>query len=404
MADEVSTEAAEVSYLTAKWISLVQAVKSSWYMLTLLFLGLLVLAGVAAGLHARSIGSLEAYGAYREVPWGILIATYVFFVVTSTGLCLVSSIGHVFGVKAMAPIAKRSVYLAVTTIVAGFFVIFFEIENPFRMAIYNVLSPNLTSSIWWMGTLYGAYMAFMALEFYLLLTRKYRYAVIAGFLGVVAGVAAHSNLGAVFGMLDGREFWYGPFMPIYFIASAGMSGAAAIILFTYLGYKVNGKEMDPPMRRALELTAKVGILLISVILFFTIWKFIIGFAGSEAKKMALSSLLSGPYKFNFWVLEIFIGMIIPLLLLVKSQGRNMALMAVASALMIFGIFFMRYDLVIVGQVVPVQYELGVNEYPGLTSYTPSLHEILVVLGGIGLAGFIFLLGEKIFGGHKYEEH
>ena len=41
------------------------------------------------------------------------------------------------------------------------------------------------------------------------------------------------------------------------------------------------------------------------------------------------------------------------------------MMALASAMMIFGIFFMRYDLVVVGQVVPVQYELGVNDYPGL---------------------------------------
>ena len=85
-----------------------------------------------------------------------VLAAYVFFVVTSTGLCLVSSIGHVFGFEAFKPIAKRSVFLAIATIVAGFLVIFFEIENPWRMAIYNVISPNLSSNIWWMGTLYGA--------------------------------------------------------------------------------------------------------------------------------------------------------------------------------------------------------------------------------------------------------
>ena len=40
-----------------------------------------------------------------------------------------------------------------------------------------------------------------------------------GLLGVVSGVAAHSNLGAVFGLLNGREFWHGPYMPIYVITS-----------------------------------------------------------------------------------------------------------------------------------------------------------------------------------------
>ena len=404
MADNVSVETAEAPNLADAGAGAVEAIKSRMYYLAVALMALMVIAGAAAGVHAKLIGSLEAYGATREMPWGILISTYVFFVVTSTGLCLVSSIGHVFGVKAFTPIAKRSVFLAVATILSGFFVIFFEIENPFRMAVYNVISPNLTSNIWWMGTLYGAYMMFMAVEFYLLVTGKYRIAMIAGFLGVVSGVAAHSNLGAVFGMLDGREFWYGPFMPIYFIASAMMSGAAAIILFTWLGSKVTGNELDPPMRRALELTTTVGILLITIILFFTIWKFIIGYAGGDAKKMALDSLIKGPYAFNFWVLELGIGMLVPLVLFIKSRGRQLGMMAAASAMMMFGIFFMRYDLVVVGQVVPVQYELNVTEYSHLLSYTPSAHEILVVLGGIGLAGLIFLLGERVFEGHKTEAH
>jgi molybdopterin-containing oxidoreductase family membrane subunit len=97
-------------------------------------------------------------------------------------------------------------------------------------------------------------------------------------------------------------------------------------------------------------------------------------------------------------------MILPLLLYIKSKGKSLPLMALASAMMIFGIFFMRYDLVVVGQIVPVQYELNVTDYPGLLSYTPSAHEITVVLGGLALAGLIFLLGEKIFGGHKSEAH
>lgn len=409
MADSISTETAEAplaesAVMDSRWSAMAQALRGRLYLMTLVLMGLLVVAGTAAGIHAKYIGSLHAYGVTREVPWGILISTYVFFVVTSTGLCLVSSIGHVFGVKDLAPIAKRSVFLAVATIVAGFYVIFFEIENPFRMAVYNVISPNLTSNIWWMGSLYGAYMVFMSIEFVLLVKKNYRLATILGFLGVISGVAAHSNLGAVFGMLDGREFWYGPFMPIYFITSAMMSGAAAIILFTWIAHKISGKPVDEPMKRALEITTRLGVLLIAVILFFTVWKFVIGFAGGEAKVLALESLLTGPYSFNFWVLEIGVGIIIPLLLYVKSRGQNLNLMALASAMMIFGIFFMRYDLVVVGQVVPVQHDLAVTDYQGLLSYTPSMHEILVVLGGIGLVGFTFLLGEKIFNGHQSESH
>jgi molybdopterin-containing oxidoreductase family membrane subunit len=408
MAEDI-TKTADVAVMPGGWAGVrggvLQALQGSkGYYAALIISGLLLLTAVAAGLHAKYIGTMYAYGASREVPWGILISTYVFFVVTSTGLCLVSAIGHVFGVKDFMPIAKRAIFLSIMTIMAGFFVIAFEIENPFRMAIYNVISPNLTSNIWWMGTLYGAYMFFMAIEFTFLVLNKPKIATIIGFMGVVAGVAAHSNLGAVFGMLHGREFWYGPYMPIYFIASAMMSGAATIIFFTWLAYKTNGQKMDAAMKRALEVTTKVGILLISVILFFTAWKFITGFVGGEAKTAALEMLLTGSYAFNFWVLEVAVGMVIPLALFILSRGQNLKLIVTASALMIFGIFFMRYDLVIVGQLVPVYYEMGVNEYTQMLSYTPSAHEILIVLGGIGFVGLTFLLGEKIFSGHKSEIH
>ncbi|MGO9952426.1 MAG: NrfD/PsrC family molybdoenzyme membrane anchor subunit [Dissulfurispiraceae bacterium] len=404
MAEDL-TKTADAAVLTGVRIGVLQGLQGTkGYYAALIISGMLLMAAVAAGLHAHYIGTMHAYGASREVPWGILISTYVFFVVTSTGLCLVSSIGHVFGVKDFMPIAKRAVFLSIMTIMAGFFVIAFEIENPFRMAIYNVISPNLTSNIWWMGTLYGAYMVFMAVEYAFLVMNKPAIATKVGFMGVVAGIAAHSNLGAVFGMLHGREFWYGPYMPIYFIASAMMSGTAAIIFFTWLAYKTNGEKMDAAMKRALKVTTKVGILLISIILFFTAWKIITGFVGGDAKKEAIGMLLTGSYAFNFWGLEVAVGMVIPLVLFLISRGQNLKLISTASALMIFGIFFMRYDLVVVGQLVPVYYELGVNEYSQLLSYAPSAHEILIVLGGMGFVGLTFLLGEKIFSGHKSEIH
>ena len=408
MAEEltkVSEPTAEVKVLMGwqRIVSRLSGVGKTFYIL-LAICGLIVVAAAAAGIHAMSIGYSHAYNATREIPWGILISTYVFFVVTSTGLCLVSSIGHVFGVKDFMPIAKRAVFLSILTIVAGFAVIFFEIENPLRMALYNVISPNLTSNIWWMGTLYGAYLFFMTLEFIFLQIEKHKFAMYSGFMGVVSGIAAHSNLGAVFGMLHGREFWYGPYMPIYFIASAMMSGCATIIFFTYLAYKINREKMDKSMERAVEVTSKVGVLLICTIIFFTAWKIITGFVGAPAKREAFMALLTGQYALSFWGLEVIVGMLAPLALYLLSRGKNMKMLFAGSALMIFGIFFMRYDLVVVGQIVPVYYELGVNEYTTLLSYTPSVHEILIVLGGMALVGVTFLLGEKIFTGHKVEEH
>ncbi len=378
---------------------------SKTYNAAIALFGFLTAVGLAFGIHAMFIGHEAAYNCTREIPWGLLIATYVFFVVTSTGLCLVSSIGHVFGYKAFEPIAKRSVFLAIVTIVAGFMVIGFEIENPWRMAIYNVISPNLTSNIWWMGTLYGIYLFFMLIEFALLQMGRHGQAAMAGLGGVIAGVAAHSNLGAVFGLLSSREFWHGPYMPIYFITSAMMSGCAAILFFTWIAYKANGWQMSEKMKNSLSATGKLGALLMAILMFFTTWKVLSGIAGHPPGKYeAMLALIQGPYAVNFWVGEILMGMVLPFIIILGVKAKNINAMFVAGTLSVIGIFFMRYDLVLVGQIVPVFHEYGVLDFPKYLSYFPSLHEIMVVVGGLSFAAMGFLIGEKLLRGHVSEGH
>ena len=367
--------------------------------------GLLTLVGVAAGIHSIYAGHEHTFGVSREVPWGILIATYVFFVVTSTGLCIVSSIGHVFGFKNFNPIAKRAVFMSIATIVAGFLVIAFEIENSWRMPVGNVIGANATSNIWWMGTLYGAYLFFMMIEFVMLQKNEHKTATAFGLAGLLTGVAAHSNLGAVFGLLNGREFWHGPYMPIYFITSAAMSGCIAIIFFTYLAYRVNNWRMSDDMQKAMESVAKVGALLLAIIIFFTTWKMISGVTGHPPGKYeAIMALVNGPYAFNFWGGEVMLGMVIPFVIIMLVKGKNMNALFIAALAGMTGIFFMRYDLVIVGQLIPHFAGMGLVDYPELLTYVPSLHENLVVLGGIAFCIMLFLMGEKLFRGHLSEAH
>lgn len=380
-----------------------RVVSGGWaYLLFVGIFGLLMLAGIASGIHALFIaGSRHAYGTYREVPVATLISTYVFFVVASTGLCLVSSLPHLFGVRNFMPIAKRSVYLSIITILSGFLVIGLEIENPFRMVIYNVISPNFSSNIWWMGTLYGFALVFLTIEFiFLIKEEKHTKAMIVCLLGVITEVAANTNLGGVFAMMHGRPYWYGPYLPVYFLLSAIMTGCAFIIFFFVLSYWINKKTIDLQTEKALESVGKLAILMLIIITIFTVWKILATFVGGASGTEALAALLTGPYAFNFWGIEVIGGMIIPFVLLLMSKAKNMMIMFVAAAFMIFSIFFMRLDLVVVGQIVPLYLELGVSEYSRLHTYTPSVHEILVVLGGVGFCGMAFLLGEKIFDGFQ----
>jgi len=376
---------------------------SPGYKMVMGFFALLALAGVVIGLHGMIVGYHHVYGVTKEVSWGLLISAYIFCVVTSTGLCIVSSIGHVFGGEAFMPIAKRAVFMSIMFMFGGFCIIFFDIENPFRMAIWNVFSPNFVSNMWWMGTLYGMYLVFMVIEYYFLLEQNHTLSRLMGFFGLVVGIAAHSNLGAVFGMLHGRPFWYGPYLPIYFIFSAAMSGGCAILFFTTLGWKINPEIMNQRMERAVKAVTQVTIFLISVIIFFTIWKIITGMV-SEGKHLVIMSFLSGDYAINFWVFEVFLGMFLPLFLLIRSRGNNFNLIMWATGLMMIGIFFMRYDIVIPGQMESVYHSLGVVEAADLLTYTPSFHEIMASLFGISFISLAYFAGEKMLNGHQLEKH
>ncbi|MEN8198456.1 MAG: NrfD/PsrC family molybdoenzyme membrane anchor subunit [Thermodesulfobacteriota bacterium] len=364
---------------------------------------LLALAGAVVGLHGMIVGYHHVYGVTRQISWGLLISAYIFCVVTSTGLCIVSSIGHVFGGEAFMPIAKRAVFMSIVFMFGGFCIIFFDIENPFRMAIWNVISPNFVSNMWWMGTLYGMYLVFMMIEYYFLLEQNHSLSRLMGFFGLVVGIAAHSNLGAVFGMLHGRPFWYGPYLPIYFIFSAAMSGGCAILFFTTLAWKINPEIMNQRMERAVKAITQVTIFLISVIIFFTIWKIITGMV-SEGKHLVIMSFLVGDYAVNFWVFEVFLGMVLPLYLLIRSRGNNFNLIMAATGLMMVGIFFMRYDIVIPGQMESVYHSLGVVEEANMLTYTPSFHEIMASLFGIAFVVLAYLAGEKMLNGHQLEKH
>jgi len=344
-------------------------------------------------------GHAKTLGVTRSVPWGIMISTYVFFVVSSTGLCLVSSMGHVFGIEKYEVIGKRAIILAIFTILCGFAVIGMELGHPFRMAIYNVISPNLQSAIWWMGTLYGVYLVFIIIEFYFLMTHNHKGAFWAGLGGFLAGISAHSNLGAVFGLLEARPFWHGPFLPIYFILSAMASGSALIIIIFSIAY--GGIDRLPAKaNEAVRGITKLFGLLLGILIFFEIWKLITSVYGAPPEKFeATMALMFGPLKVSFWLFEILLGMLIPFILIIATKASSLKAAYYAAISAMIGIFFMRYNLVVAGQIVPMREPApgaGIQgaTADGLVHYFPSFSEIAVVIGAIGICIALYLAAER----------
>ena len=364
-------------------------------MMALAFLGL-VAVGLGAGAYAFIAGHHHVYATTREVPWGILISSYAYFAIISTGLCVLAAISHAFGGNYLAPLANRAVFLSIITIMSAFICIGVELESPHRMLLYNIISPNFSSNIWWMGTLYGLAVGCMFLEFFAILTANWGLAAAIGAIGALAEVGANSNLGAVFATLSARPFWYGAQLPVFFLCSAVMTGAAALILFTHIAFKLRGEEMDEGTWKGLRMAGKIMALTLFLIIVATIWRFICIFTGgNEFAIIAANNLLSGNLSINFWVFETVIGLVLPLLLLVATGVNNIGAMSAAALMTLVGGFFQRYDLVINGQLVPVFY--GWDDLPAILNYFPSPAELLIVMGGASFTIGAFLLGERYFG-------
>ena len=257
-----------------------------------------------------------------------------------------------------------------------------------------------------MGTLYGVYMVLIAVELFYLFTANHRRARVAGMASVIAAVAAHSNLGAVFGLEHSRPYWYGPLLPVYFIGSALVCGAALLILIVYLGdFFTNQRQLRQENVLLLDALRKLLALFLGIIAFFTVWKLITGLSGERYHKYEVTlASLAGPLFFSFWFFETFLGLVVPLTILLGKKGKSPGWIALAAALPMLSVFVTRYNFVYSGQMFslkPVVGRLGEamtyappfkGNVSGFLTYTPSMVEVLIVAGALSAAVLLFVGG------------
>ena len=342
----------------------------------------------------------HAYNVTREHPWGLLISTYIFLVGTSTGLCVIASLGHIFGMKELNIISTRTTFLAITTLLGGFSVILLEIGHPVTMMIYNILSPGLTSAIWWMGTLYGLVLTFILIEFIFTLKGEHEWSKRLGIGGLLADIAAFSTLGSIFGYLVARPVSNGPFYPLYFILTAIVAGAYMLFVIYGIKYKF---EFPEKIKIALVKLAKILGLLLAVMTFFEFWRILTAvYGGLPDRADTMIYIISRPI---FWF-EMIFGMIVPFVIILTSKGEALKSISLASIGGIISIFFMRADMVHSSQVKPlqmmkiVQYQLA----PEWIHYFPSITEIMISLGGIGICLALYYIGTKLFNLDSDDHH
>ncbi len=367
------------------------------------FLSVLCLIGAVGAILSLPPG-WEVFGTTPTTEWGILIGAYVFFAITTSGLCLVSSLGTVFGIEMFMPLEKRHALLAVLSLVTAFGVIALDLHYPLRLAFGAVLSPSPMSPMWWMGVFYCVYLVFLLTEVWSMFTGHWGVHRVACLCSSVTAIFAPATLGAVFGVLAARGFWHGPFTPLFMIVSALLSGTAllGIVFYCVSRFRLAGWERGtslaiPALRLVLTIVLVVAALLLLL-------QTIMGLYGAvPGLSDATLALLVGPLAIPFWVIRVGLGLALPMAVLVLPRTRTPAGLFAASVLAFVGLFTDRMLFVNGGQIAPTTAVSGVVSSPW-APYTPSPVEIAIVVGALGFIGLAYTLMERYLPMGEHEGH
>ncbi|MCL2310227.1 MAG: polysulfide reductase NrfD [Proteobacteria bacterium] len=361
--------------------------------LTMAVLAVALLTLFLGGVVSYLIQGHGAYNVTREHPWGLLLTGYVFWAVACTGLCLVSSLGHVFGLKEFETIGKRATAGAIIFAVTAFMVIALELGHPFRIVVYNVISPGLSSAIWWMGTLYGLYLMILVIEFFCMSSEKHRHRLkLVSIIALIVGIAANTTLASVFALLVARPYINSVYFPISFILVTMIAGCFLVFLIYGSKYKL---QFPPEIKTMLFKLSRILGALLLVLVFFEFWRVLTGIYGNMPERA--ETVLYSINQPSYWVGEILLGILIPLVVVAIGKAQAFKAMVWASLAGIIGIFFMRYNMIHNVFAYPMD-TMKRSEYEVVkmwAQYSPSVTEAAIVLGSVGVAFVLYYVVDKL---------
>lgn len=328
------------------------------------------------------------------VNWGMAISTYVFFALISSGLTMIASLATVFGFKQYYPIAKRCIFLAIITLAAGFSVLALELGHPFRMLWAVPTGMQLMSPMFWMGVFYTIDLILLVIKFYLMWQDDWDsgFSHLVGNLGFVAVILASGMLGLVFGSMAMRPMWYGSFTSIYFMLTAALCGAAAIVVTTYMAYGFNRDAMPEPLKSMASSPdlPKVFATLIGITLVMFLTRFWVGLWSNLDGMDGFHALVKTP----LFHIELWLGLVLPFYMMLSPRMQTQMSKQMTAAFLVLGAMFInRYEFIIGGQLVPMFKGTWAK---GLPVYSPSATEWALTVLGFGIALSLYALGEKLF--------
>jgi molybdopterin-containing oxidoreductase family membrane subunit len=279
---------------------------------------------------------------------------------------------------------------ALASLAAGLLFIWIDLGHPERVwRVYT--DPNFNSvmaQIVWAYTAFGA-LTLLALVLHL---RKAGDALLSVVMvvGIPLALFLSSAVGALLGVAAARPFWHVGLFPVQFpVFSVASAAAMLMVLIAFVG-----PREDSQRRQLLGILAVTSIGLQTVKLFF-LWADLSQsyYGGAPQNQDAIEALVSGEYWWAFWVLQILIGSVLPILILVRPRfAQQPGWSLTAGVMILFGLVVARMNILLPALVVPQLEGLEsayVNPHLSL-EYFPSVMEwqVFVFILALAMGGFL----------------
>jgi Ni/Fe-hydrogenase subunit HybB-like protein len=333
-----------------------------------------------------------------ELQWSVLIVLYPYLTGLVAGAFILASLERVFNVAAVKPTYRLALLTALAFLIVAPMPLQMHLGHPER-SWEMLVTPHPTSAMAMFGFVYLWYlMVVLVLEIWfdyrkeLVLTwrastglKKQFYGALTLWsdnisqealrlddkigrtltvIGIPSAFLLHGYVGFIFGSIKANPWWSTPLMPIVFLFSAIVSGIAAVMVLYMLFSKLRKTVIDmncvDTIARYLFYAFVVDFALEMLDLIHRLYE-------ADESLKALDFMVKTQLFVSQIVIQIILGTLVPIALLAGVQLLNWSaaarkrVYAVSGILTLIGIFAMRWNVVIGGQLFSKSF-LGYTTY------------------------------------------
>jgi Ni/Fe-hydrogenase subunit HybB-like protein len=348
-------------------------------------LGVVLLAGGYATILRFSRGLGASTNLSDSFPWGLWIGFDVLcgVMLAAGGFTLTATV-YIFHLDSFKPIVRPTILTAFLGYMLVVVALLFDLGRGYRiwhpLVMWNPRSVMF--EVAWCVTLYTTVLAlefsavvFERLRMTKLLKVQHAISIPLVILGVLLSTLHQSSLGSLYLIVPNKlhPLWYTPLLPVFFFISAICVGLAMTIFESHMSAKAFGKHLD------LDLLTRLGRVLLVMLLVYTVLRF-----EDLYGRGALAQLVHPRYEARLFLLEVTMGLLIPIGLLVNRRVRESPVgLYVSAVLVILGFITNRLNVSISGM-----------EASAGTHYIPRWTELAVTGSIVGTGFAIFGIAVK----------